>query len=77
MTDRECAKTLRRGLDKYLENSMYVPGFADALRHAISELERTETKGIIAADGPVSAGGIREEVESGGNWMMDRFMQVR
>lgn len=40
MTDHECAKTLRRGLDKYLENSMYVPGFADALRHAIYELER-------------------------------------
>lgn len=42
MTDHECAKTLRRGLDKYLENSMYVPGFADALRHAIYELERPD-----------------------------------
>lgn len=40
MTDHECATILRRGLDEYLENSMYVPGFADALRHAIYELER-------------------------------------
>lgn len=44
MTDHECAKILRRGLDKYLENSMYVPGFADALRHAIYELERPDKK---------------------------------
>lgn len=62
MTDHECAKTLRRGLDKYLEDSMYVPGFADALRHAIYELERPD----------------KEQSKKGGsNWMMDRFMQVR
>lgn len=42
MTDHECASILRRGLDKYLENSMYVPGFADALRHAIYEMERPD-----------------------------------
>ena len=62
MTNHECAKTLRRGLDKYLEDSMYVPGFADALRHAIYELERPDRD--------------RSKKDSS-NWRMDRFMQVR
>lgn len=66
MTDHECAKTLRRGLDKYLENSMYVPGFADALRHAISELER----GQVNNDQMAAGAGTDQ------SWIMERFMRV-
>ena len=66
MTNHECAKTLRRGLNKYLENSMYVPGFADALRHAINELER----------GTVNNGQMAAVAETDQNWIMDRFMRV-
>ncbi len=35
MTDLECAKILKQGLDKYMNNSFYVPNFGDALKHAI------------------------------------------
>ena len=66
MTNHECAKTLRRGLNKYLENNMYVPGFADALRHAISELERNT----------VNNGQMAAVAETDQNWIMDRFMRV-
>lgn len=66
MTNHECAKTLRRGLNKYLENSMYVPGFADALRHAISELEREQVN-----NGQMAAGAETDQC-----WIMDRFMRV-
>ena len=67
MTNHECAKTLRRGLNKYLENSMYVPGFADALRHAISELER----------GPVNNGQMAAGAGTDQSWIMDRFMRIK
>lgn len=67
MTNQECAKTLRRGLDKYLENSMYVPGFADALRHAIYELERPDNDQLQ---------NTRSKKDSP-NWMMDRFLKVQ
>lgn len=66
MTNFECARTLRRGLNKYLENSMYVPGFADALRHAIYELER----------GQVNNGQMAAGAGTGQSWIMDRFMRV-
>ena len=66
MTDHECAKTLRRGLDKYLENSMYVPGFADALRHAIYELERPD-KNTVAMKS--------SSKKDGSNYMYNMYVQ--
>lgn len=66
MTDRECAKILRRGLDKYLENSMYVPGFADALRHAIYELERPD-KNTVAMKS--------SSKKDGSNYMYNMYVQ--
>ncbi len=66
MTNHECAKTLRRGLDKYLENSMYVPGFADALRHAIYELERPD-KNTAAMNS--------RSKKDGSNYMYNMYVQ--
>jgi len=66
MTDHECAKTLRRGLEKYLENSMYVPGFADALRHAIYELERPD-KNTVAMKS--------SSKKDGSNYMYNMYVQ--
>lgn len=73
MTNHECAKTLRRGLDKYLENSMYVPGFADALRHAIYELERPDRPQLICTNKPQYQN--TRSKKDGSNYMYNMYVQ--
>lgn len=73
MTDHECAKILRRGLDKYLENSMYVPGFADTLRHAIYELERPEWPQLLNTNTPQLQN--TRSKKDGSNYMYNMYVQ--
>lgn len=39
MTDLECVKILKQGLDKYMNSSFYVPNFGDALKYAIIRMK--------------------------------------
>lgn len=43
MTDLECAKILKQGLDKYMDSNFYVPNFGDALKHAIIRMKSAAT----------------------------------